>query len=233
MAQDYLKVIWTATEWGGPPIATKALADHFGTTQANVSETVRRLAGQGLVEYQPYKPVVLTDKGTGLAVAMVRRHRLVETFLVTALGYGWYEVHDEAERLEHAVSDTLIDRIDRLLGHPVADPHGDPIPRPDGTLPAARETLRLAEAGPGTYTVVRISDTEPAILNHLSDRSIAPGTTTRVQPDPASGGKLLALGPDGHPLSPAEIDAIRVSRSRQPAGRPDSTSRPETSEEHC
>lgn len=99
VAQDYLKVIWAATEWGEPPITTKGLATRFGTTQANVSETVRRLEAQGLVAYEPYRPVVLTELGVRLAMAMVRRHRLIECFLATTLGYGWDEVHDEAERL--------------------------------------------------------------------------------------------------------------------------------------
>ena len=112
VAQDYLKAIWTATEWGGAPITTGALASRFGTSAANVTDTVRRLAAQGLVEYTPYRPVQLTEDGAAYAVAMVRRHRLIETFLVTALGYGWDEVHTEAERLEHAVSDTLVERID-------------------------------------------------------------------------------------------------------------------------
>ncbi|MDN5770546.1 MAG: metal-dependent transcriptional regulator, partial [Microlunatus sp.] len=143
VAQDYLKVIWSATEWGGPAITTKDLAARFGTSQANVSETVKRLAGQNLVDYQPYKPVVLTPRGTVLALAMVRRHRLVETFLVTVLGYEWEEVHDEAERLEHAVSDTLIARIDQRLGHPTSDPHGDPIPAADGTVRRPDDTLQL------------------------------------------------------------------------------------------
>lgn len=210
VAQDYLKVIWTATEWGGPPIATKALADRFGTTQANVSETAKRLAAQGLVEYRPYKPIILTARGTELALAMARRHRLVETFLVTTLGYGWNEVHDEAERLEHAVSDTMIDRIDRLLGHPAADPHGDPIPRPDGTMPAPVDTLPLEGAGAGSYTVIRISDTDPDVLDRLGVHAIVPGTTILVEPDPATDGTMLATGPDGNQLSSADVTAIRV-----------------------
>ena len=116
VAQDYLKVIWSATEWGDPPITTKGLAARLGTTQANVSETVKRLAAQGLVTYESYRPVRLTARGERLAVAMVRRHRLIEAFLVGVLDYRWDEVHDEAEALEHAASDTLIDRIDALLG---------------------------------------------------------------------------------------------------------------------
>lgn len=211
VAQDYLKVIWSAAEWGDPPITTKALAVRFGTTQANVSETVQRLAGQGLVAYRPYKPVVLTPRGSELAVTMVRRHRLVETFLVTTLGFDWNEVHDEAERLEHAVSEAMIERIDRLLGRPTADPHGDPIPRPDGTVLRPSDTIALQDAGVGHYTVVRISDADPRVLDRLGDHGIGPGTTIRVESGPGSPHTLLATGPDGEQLTCADVATVRVS----------------------
>lgn len=210
MAQDYVKVVWTATEWGGPPITTKALADRFGTTQANVSETVKRLAALDLVRYERYKPVVLTARGSELALAMVRRHRLVESFLVTTLGYDWNEVHDEAERLEHAVSDTMIERIDALLGHPTADPHGDPIPRPDGTMVRPARTIRLQDAAAGDYTVVRISDDEPDVLDRLGVHDIGPGTEILVLADPDDPESLLARGPDGERLGETDMAAIRI-----------------------
>ncbi|MGC3953539.1 MAG: metal-dependent transcriptional regulator [Propionicimonas sp.] len=175
VAQDYLKVIWAATEWGEPPITTKGLATRFGTSQANVSDTVRRLAGQGLVSYEPYRPVVLTERGVRLAMAMVRRHRLIECFLAQVLGYGWDEVHDEAERLEHAVSDDFLARIDRLLQHPRFDPHGDPIPGPDGSLPAAGSAVPLPQAGPGPHLVARVSDADSEVLGRLRKRHLVPG----------------------------------------------------------
>ncbi len=175
VAQDYLKVIWAATEWGEPPITTKGLATRFGTTQANVSDTVRRLATQGLVSYEPYRPVVLTERGVRLAMAMVRRHRLIECFLAEVLGYGWDEVHDEAERLEHAISDDFLSRIDRLLEHPRFDPHGDPIPGPDGSLPSAETAVPLPQAGPGRHLVARVSDADPAVLGRLRERQLVPG----------------------------------------------------------
>lgn len=172
VAQDYLKVIWSATEWGDPPITTKGLATRLGTTQANVSDTVKRLAAQGLVTYESYRPVQLTDEGTRLAVAMVRRHRLIEAFLVGVLDYGWDEVHDEAEALEHAASETLIDRIDALLGHPVADPHGDPIPAADGTL-RRRPAVRLTGIV-GSGRVVRVSDADPNLLARCRTLGVVP-----------------------------------------------------------
>ncbi|WP_298129061.1 metal-dependent transcriptional regulator [Micropruina sp.] len=172
VAQDYLKVIWSATEWGDPPITTKGLAARLGTTQANVSDTVKRLAAQGLVTYESYRPVRLTERGERLAVAMVRRHRLIEAFLVGVLNYRWDEVHDEAEALEHAASDTLIDRIDALLGHPVADPHGDPIPAADGTL-RRRPAVRLTRIV-GPRRVVRVSDADPDVLARCRALGIVP-----------------------------------------------------------
>lgn len=175
VAQDYLKVVWAATEWGEPPITTKGLATRFGTTQANVSDTVRRLAAQELVVYEPYRPVTLTERGSRLAMAMVRRHRLIECFLAQVLGYGWDEVHDEAERLEHAISDDFLARIDRLLGSPRFDPHGDPIPGPDGTLPTAAPAVLLGQAGPGRHLVARVSDADPEVLARLRSRGLVPG----------------------------------------------------------
>lgn len=180
VAQDYLKVIWAATEWGEPPITTKGLAARFGTSQANVSDTVRRLAAQGLVTYEPYRPVALTARGTRLAMAMVRRHRLIECFLAQLLGYGWDEVHDEAERLEHAVSDDFLTRIDRLLGNPRFDPHGDPIPGPDGTLPIAPPAVLLPQAAAGRYLVARVSDADPEVLARLRDRGLVPGVVVET-----------------------------------------------------
>ena len=180
VAQDYLKVVWAATEWGEPPITTKGLAERFGTSQANVSDTMRRLAAQGLVHYEPYRPVVLTERGLRFAKAMVRRHRLIECFLAQVLGYGWDEVHDEAERLEHVVSDTFLDRIDRLMKHPRFDPHGDPIPRPDGSLPTAPPAVLLTQAGPGRHRVARVSDADPEVLGRLRDRGLMPGVVVDV-----------------------------------------------------
>lgn len=172
VAQDYLKLIWSATEWSGDPITVKQLSERMGVRAATVSDGIRRLADQGLVVHEPYGAIELTDDGRRGAVAMVRRHRLIETFLVEELGYGWDEVHDEAEVLEHAVSDGLVDRIDRRLGYPARDPHGDPIPTADGT-PRRPEAVPLLNAETGVpLTVVRISDADPAVLRYLGERGI-------------------------------------------------------------
>lgn len=180
VTQDYLKAIWSATEWGDAPITTTALAARFGTSAPNVTDTLKRLAAQGLVEHRPYKPVVLTPAGREYAVAMVRRHRLLETFLVEMVGYRWDEVHDEAERLEHAVSQTLIERIDDLLGHPRQDPHGDPIPAADGQTHLPVGTLLLADAPPGDYRIVRISDADPVRLQAFGLQHVLPERALHV-----------------------------------------------------
>ena len=174
-------------------MTTGALAARFGTSPANASLTVRRLAEQGLVDHVPYKHVTLTARGERLALAMVRRHRLLETFLVRTLGYSWDEVHDEAERLEHAVSEVLIDRIDAALDHPRTDPHGDAIPTADGALPPL-DAIALGEVGaPGTYEVSRVDDDDPALLAAAQGLGLVPGGRVAVEVDPA----LAVRGADG------------------------------------
>lgn len=219
VAQDYLKAIWSATEWGDPPITTTALAARFGTTAPSVTDTVKRLAAQGLVEYRPYKPVVLTPEGRRYAIAMVRRHRLLESFLVTTLGYRWEEVHDEAERLEHATSDTLIERIDAALGHPDRDPHGDPIPTVTGHVPRAADATRLTETAPGAYEIVRLSDADPVRLAGFRDRGLLPGAILQVTGHGAGGTTRGSLPTGRTPLalSPEESDAIWVAAASRPS----------------
>ncbi|WP_417219812.1 metal-dependent transcriptional regulator [Arthrobacter sp.] len=206
VAEDFLKAIWSATEWGGAPITGKALAERFGTTAANVSDTIRRLTAQGLVSHEPYKPVRLTAAGERHAVAMVRKHRLIESFLVRTLGYSWEEVHDEAENLEHAVSETMIERIDTLLGHPERDPHGDPIPAADGTSPHPEHAVNLPDAGPGRYEVTRISDDDPAVLRLLADQGLGPGSVIVLGTSTADAG-TVSIEHDGGTLASLPSDA--------------------------
>ena len=195
VAQDYLKAIWSATEWGDAPLSTNSLAARMGTTAPNVTETVKRLAAQGLVEYQPYKPVTLTGKGREHAIAMVRRHRLLESFLAATLGYSWDEVHAEAERLEHAASDELIERIDQMLGRPTRDPHGDPIPTPEGQRAQPAHAVRLDAAEPGFYRVLRISDADPQRLVRFQQAGLVPGTVVEVTEAGHSRLRVVAVGP--------------------------------------
>ncbi len=180
VAQDYLKVIWTTQEWSQEKVTTKLLAERIGVSASTVSEAVRKLADQGLVEHARYGAITLTEEGRRAAITMVRRHRLIETFLVNELGYGWDEVHDEAEVLEHAVSETLMERIDTKLGHPDRDPHGDPIPSVDGAVPTppARQ-LSDFQAGENGR-VARISDFDPAMLRYFDSVGIALDTPITV-----------------------------------------------------
>jgi DtxR family Mn-dependent transcriptional regulator len=175
--EDYLKAVWNAQEWDPAPVTTTWLAQRLGVGAPTVSETVRLLAGRGLLAHEPYRGVRLTPAGRRVAVQVVRRHRLLETWLVEHLGYGWDEVHDEAEVLEHAVSDRFVDRVDVVLGRPRQDPHGDPIPAADGTVdrPTA---VRLADLAPGAGgVVVRVSDADPDVLRECAACGVRPGAT--------------------------------------------------------
>ena len=178
--QTYLKAIWNLQEWSDTPVTPSTLAAKAGVKLSTASDAVRKLTAQGLLEHAPYGAVSLTAEGRAHAVAMVRRHRLIETFLVQALGYRWDQVHDEAETLEHAVSDFLVDRIDDHLGHPNRDPHGDPIPSRDGTIDAP-DAVPLSQVAPGSRArVERISDADPALLQFFADRGIGVGAIVDV-----------------------------------------------------
>jgi DtxR family transcriptional regulator, Mn-dependent transcriptional regulator len=186
VVEDYLKVIYAHTEWQSEPITTGALAARLGLAASSVTEMVKKLVAQGLVVHEPYGAIELTRDGSALALRMIRRHRLIETWLVNHIGYRWDEVHDEAEVLEHSMSDRLLAAIDDQLGHPVRDPHGDPIPAPDGSVerPSAR---RLTDAEGGR--VVRIWDRDPLLLRHLEaegivvDAVVTPEQRSRLAPD--------------------------------------------------
>lgn len=183
-AQNYLKAIWNLAEWSTEPVTPTLIAQRTGLKLSSVSDAVRRLTDQGLVSHDPYGTVTLTDEGRVHALAMVRRHRLIETFLVATLGYRWDQVHDEAEVLEHAVSDFMIERIDELLEYPARDPHGDPIPTADGTitLPPARPLSEIT--GPARVLVERISDTDPELLKYFDSHGIGINIMLDVEPGP-------------------------------------------------
>ncbi len=180
VAEDYLKVVWSAQEWSDAPVTTKLLAERLGVGASTVSETVRRLSAQGLLDHAPYGAISLTELGRHHAVAMVRRHRLIETYLVERLGYTWDEVHDEAEVLEHAVSDLMVERMDKALGHPIRDPHGDPIPTPEGKFsPSNAQTLADLAAG-ASGVVTRISDADPDMLRYFAHVGLGLDAQVRV-----------------------------------------------------
>lgn len=209
--QDYLKVIFSLGERDDAPVTTSRLAERVGVSASSASGMIRRLAELGLVEHERYSAVRLTAAGLAEALRMVRRHRLLETFLVVECGYGWDEVHDEAEVLEHAVSEKFLDRIDARLGHPTRDPHGDPIPRPDGsidTLPARRATA-LGDGERGV--LIRVDDTDPAVLRELDSLGIALGDTIELDERlPFGGPYAIRAGGTAHHLGPRLAHALWV-----------------------
>jgi DtxR family transcriptional regulator, Mn-dependent transcriptional regulator len=179
-AENYLKAIYTHTEWQPAPISPSVLASRLGVAPSSVTEMVKKLAAAGLVTHVPYGPLTLTELGRARAADVVRRHRLVETWLVREMGYAWDEVHDEAEVLEHSISERLLDAIDERLGRPLQDPHGDPIPAADGSVPTF-DAVPFEEAEDGfTGWVVRISDRDPALLRAFAEHAIAPGAVVLV-----------------------------------------------------
>lgn len=196
--EDYVKVIYSFTEWQDKPITSSQLAQRLGVANSSVSEMVRKLKDQGLVDHKPYSAITLTADGIRLALSMVRRHRLIETYLVQELGYSWDEVHDEAELLEHAVSDTFIERMAGKLGNPLRDPHGDPIPAADGTvhMPQAHRMSELDEGHKGRIT--RISDDNPELLRYLSAQEIDLDADIEVLGRKPFGGALVVrIGTSG------------------------------------
>ncbi|WP_312178709.1 metal-dependent transcriptional regulator [Arthrobacter sp.] len=209
--EDYLKVIWTAQEWTEAPVTVSALSTHLGFSASSVSEAVKKLAAQGFLAHARYGSVALTAEGEQAAVAMVRRHRLIETFLVEYLGYGWDEVHDEAEHLEHAVSDKMIDALALRLGNPVRDPHGDPIPARDGSLPPL-DASRLSQSQIGRrLRIARVSDDSPELLRYLGSIGLGLDAEISIVDRQAYAGTLtLERGDDRVELGLPAAEAIWV-----------------------
>ncbi|MFG6503843.1 metal-dependent transcriptional regulator [Microbacterium sp. P05] len=200
---DYLKTIYHHTEWQDERITPSQLAAVLGLAPSSVTEMVKKLAAQGLVTHRPYGPVALTDTGRLRAAAVIRRHRLIETWLVEEFGYGWHEVHDEAEVLEHTVSDRLLDGIDARLGRPRFDPHGDAIPDAAGVV-HREEFVLLADAAPGHRgRVLRVSDRDPELLRALVDAGIEVGIDVEVR-----GEGTVRLAEADLPLPPGASDAV-------------------------
>lgn len=212
-SQNYLKVIWGLTEWSRGGATNTAIADRVGLKVSTVSDAIRKLTDQDLVEHAKYGDVTLTAEGRRLAVTMVRRHRLIETFLVQVLHYRWDEVHDEAEVLEHAVSARMIERIDALLEHPTRDPHGDAIPADDGSVPE-REAEPLASAAPGsTVRVARIGDRDPQLLGYLATSGIGVDAVVEIAESAPFSDTISVRTHDGRtvPLGAAAAKAVWVS----------------------
>ena len=173
--EDYAKAIYALQMRGREPVSTTALAERLGVTPASASGMVKRLGELGLVEHQPYRGVTLTDGGRRVALEVMRHHRLLELYLVESLGVPWDRVHEEAEVLEHVLSEELEELIAAKLGDPTRDPHGDPIPTRDLTIQEGPTlSLQALESG-ARGRFARISDSDPDMLRFLAERGIAPG----------------------------------------------------------
>jgi DtxR family transcriptional regulator, Mn-dependent transcriptional regulator len=209
--EDYAKAIYALESRTDGAVSTNALAERLGVTAASASGMVKKLDELGLVTHAPYHGVQLTSKGLRVALEVLRHHRLLELYLAESLGVPWDRVHDEAEVLEHVLSEELEDLIAAKLGNPTHDPHGDPIPTRDGHVEeASTQSLQSLEAGSGG-TFVRISDSDPEMLRYLSERGISPGDHFEVvDRQPFDGPIFARFGDVVHVLGGALARAMRV-----------------------
>lgn len=210
--QDYLKAVYRVTETrAGQPANTKAIAAELGVSQPSVSAMLDRMSADGLVDYVHYAGATLTRKGRRAALRVVRRHRLLELYLTQVLGLGWDEVHAEADVLEHMLSDRLERALDEALDHPSVDPHGDPIPAPDGSLTPARwRSLWEAEES-GRLRVVRVSDADSGLLRHLEQLGIVPGVLVSGIRRESGGAMRLRVGRRMEMLGREAAESVYVS----------------------
>jgi DtxR family Mn-dependent transcriptional regulator len=212
--ENYVKTIYQLSSASGGELAsTGALAEALEVSPSTVTSMLKTLSESGLAEYVPYGGAKLTEAGRMLALRVVRRHRLIELFLVKTLNLTWDEVHAEAENMEHAVSDLLVDKIDTYLGYPQADPHGDPIPKADGTIanpPAmSLSTLRAGER----FQIVRVSDQSPEFLRYLTDSGLAIGAEGSVaESRPEAGIVVLQFGRRQTTLAREIAEKLLVAR---------------------
>ena len=213
--QDYAKAIYALELRDGEAVSTNAIADRLGVTAASASGMVKRLDELGLVEHQPYRGVSLTEDGRRVALEVMRHHRLLELYLVQSLGVPWDRVHQEAEVLEHVLSEELEELIAAKLGNPTHDPHGDPIPTRELTIEeGTTHSLQSLDVGVrGTF--VRVSDSDPEMLRFLSDRGIAPGDELEVvDKQPFEGPLFVRFGDHVEVLGGVLAHAMRVEVSR-------------------
>lgn len=176
---DYLKAIWSLSPRG--TVGTSAIADALGLSPASVSNMLARLGEAGLVEYERYRGARLSELGRREALRLIRRHRLIETFMIETLGYTWDEVHEEAEAIEHAISDRFAERLAAYLGDPTHDPHGDPIPDSAGAVPATPNTPLSDLSAGSELEVARLLSQDSTVLEHLAELGIRPGTRIRIE----------------------------------------------------
>jgi DtxR family transcriptional regulator, Mn-dependent transcriptional regulator len=206
---DYVKAIWEVA--GSGVASTKDVAERLSIAPPSVTNMFVRLREMGFVEYERYRGVSLTERGREEALRLVRRHRLIETFLLEHLGYSWREVHEEAERLEHAVSDGFTERLAEFLGHPGQDPHGDPIPAADGTM-QPDYSFPLSEAAAGQRVCISKVGDEPSTLDYLGERGLVPGRLLDIKEVRDLDGVVIVEDEDGrsHALGEPLARAVYV-----------------------
>jgi DtxR family transcriptional regulator, Mn-dependent transcriptional regulator len=203
-AQDYLKAIYKLQEGG--PVQTNALAEHLGVVAPSATNMIARLAEGGLLRHTPYRGVELTENGAAVALEVIRHHRLWEAFLHRALHVPIDQLHEEAERLEHELSDDLEEHMARLLGEPTHDPHGDPIPTRDGSMALSDFPSLATLAVGGKATVRRVPDRDPELLRYIGTLGLLPGAAVELRTrEPFNGPLTVRVGPEerviGHELA--------------------------------
>jgi DtxR family transcriptional regulator, Mn-dependent transcriptional regulator len=217
VVEDYLKAIWTLQQTEAP-VSTSRIAERLGLTAAAVTAMVKRLAENGLLRHEPYYGVRLTPAGELAGLRIIRRHRVLELFLTEKLGYEWDRVHDEAERLEHAASDELIERLARLLGEPERDPHGAAIPTAEGEVDQAVYPT-LADLGAGqSVRIVEVRVHEPEQLRYLGSLDLYPGARVEViDAAPFDGPVSLSVNGEPRVLSRSLARQLYVAGDGEPA----------------
>jgi DtxR family transcriptional regulator, Mn-dependent transcriptional regulator len=210
--EDYLKIIFKLEDEGSS-VTTQSIAERLQVQSPSVTNMIKRLAELNLLEHRPYRGVVLTVTGRKAALEVIRHHRLLELYLAEALGYSWDEVHEEADRLEHSISEEFEARIDRALGFPSVDPHGEPIPTAEGEIAQAVGT-RLSELSEGENVVVElVADTDPEKLRYLGDLGLFPAAhLTVIEQMPFDGPTRIRVDDTEHVLGRQLADTIRVRK---------------------
>lgn len=198
--ENYLKAIWRLSQDTDGLVAVGAIAEELAVTPGTVTAMMKHMADASLISYAPRKGVALLAQGEKAALQVLRRHRLIELFLVEVMKVDWAHVHEEAEVLEHVISDRLLERMDEMLGRPEYDPHGDPIPSASGVMPDQK--LRpIGECGPGRYRLVRVLKDEPGFLTWLQKQGLQPGVLFQVDEREEHAGLVsLRIDPDDHVL---------------------------------
>ena len=214
--ENYAKALYELQAREPEGVGTTAVSQRLGVTPASASGMLRRLADEGVVDYAPYRGTRLTPEGERIALEVIRHHRLIELFLAEVLGMPWDRVHEEAEVLEHHISEELEELIAAKLGEPDLDPHGDPIPDRDLAI-SADDSVALTDLEPGERGVfTRVSDSDASMLRYLAARSIQPGASLTVKSrEPFGGPVIVEIGGHTHPLGAELAESMRVRRQRK------------------